>query len=93
MACFLHFLCSGDATANSSTANDSEALIRCRTWLHPLENADAELEINLKNRTPGTCTWILQTEEFNSVIEGEEREHLWIYGQPGESLHRSGEVI
>jgi len=55
--------------------------------LNPLENANAEFDSNLKNRTPGTCIWILQTEEFNSVIEGEEREHLWIYGQPGESYY------
>ena len=53
--------------------------------MNPLENADAELKNNLNNKTEGTCTWILGMEEFNSIIEDNQRQHLWIYGQPGKS--------
>ena len=66
--------------------NDRETLIKCRTWLNPLQNAEEELNNNLNNKTEGTCTWILGMKEFNSIIEDKRRQHLWIYGQPGKSL-------
>ena len=70
-----------------------ETLIRCRTWLNPLQNADAELKNNLKDKTEGTCTWILGMKEFNSIIEDKQRQHLWIHGQPGKSPAHNSEVI
>jgi len=60
-------------------------LIRCRTWLNPLQNAEEELNNNLNNKTEGTCTWILGMKEFNAIIEDKQRQLLWIYGQPGKS--------
>ena len=63
--------------------HEKERLIKCRKWLHPLQDPDAELNSNLNNKTEGTCTWIQNTEEFGLAIEGDEQKHLWIKGKPG----------
>jgi len=65
--------------------NETETLIRCRTWLGALQNTNSEYRNNQKHLAQGTCTWILETKEYLEFSETQEQKHLWVNGIPGMS--------
>ncbi|KAM7223603.1 Ankyrin repeat-containing domain protein [Rhypophila decipiens] len=48
----------------------------------PLESTPGYLESNEREKTPGTCMWIYEEDEFTSWVDGD-RQILWLLGGSG----------
>ena len=68
---------------------DVETFINCRKWLGALEAADSEYNKNRNRLLEGTCRWILETKEFQLLMNAGEQKHLWAHGKPGACLIES----
>lgn len=57
-------------------------LILCRTWIGA-GNTNAEYKNQSQHVAQGTCTWILETDEYKKFLDTSQRKHLWVHGIPG----------
>jgi len=66
--------------ALDSSARESE-MISVRKWLHPDSiESDAQYRAALKQRQPGTGTWLPNTSQFQSWENDQGGSYFWLYG-------------
>ena len=53
-----------------------------------MEVTDTEYKKYRDRLQEGTCEWILQTEEFQALIDIEQQKHLWVHGESGAWYYR-----